>query len=272
MNIQELWSQGDERHLLDFGRDLATDDLPGALFALGGASDEERQVGRAQIEAWGRRLSAQAPSGDAEAKALALGHVLATELGFKVDERPSPVGVKLQDVLVRRKGHPALLAALYREVAAAAGIPAEVVSLPGRVLVRIGQESPAFADPTTGQVLGEADVQAMLTELMGPAFDQAHLAGSSVAEVVATPLQYLMSHHAARGNLVELYRELGFAAALRPEQPMARLQQAAVAERLGAREQAVDAYRTVAHDFPNTQESVIAAHKLRTAHPPAFLQ
>src|SRR3990172_2922181 len=96
MNIQELWSQGDERHLLDFGRDLATDDLPGALFALGGASDEERQVGRAQIEAWGRRLSAQAPSGDAEAKALALGHVLATELGFKVDERPSPVGVKLK--------------------------------------------------------------------------------------------------------------------------------------------------------------------------------
>ncbi len=272
MNIQELWSQGDERHLLDFGRDLATDDLLGALFALGGASDEERQVGRAQVEAWGARILAQALTGDAKAKAAALGRVLSSELAFSVEEPPSPMGVRLQNVLVRRVGHPAVLAAIYREVAAAAGMPAEVVSLPGRLLVRIGQDSPAFVDPTSGRALTEATVRGILSALKTPDIDPVLMTGSSVAEVVSTALQFLVSYHAAEGDLVELYRELGFAATLRPELPMARLQQGAVAERLGARDLAVDAYRAVAHGFPNTQESAIAGQKLQAARAPVLFQ
>jgi len=272
MRIQELWSRNDEQLLNDFGRFVATDDLTGALLSLGDASSEERVAARAQLAAWGGLISSNLPVGDASAQAVALSRLISVELGFAIDETSSGESIDLARVLERRRGHAVILSSIYREVAADAGLTAEIVALPGKLLVRIGLDSQAFLDPALGRPLGEEEVRAMLLSAKGLAYDPSLLRGSSVAEVLGRALKFTANHHASSGDLVGLYRALSFAAVVRPDRPAARLQQAAVAEELGARELAEDAYRAVAHDFPNTEASEVAALRLRVSRSPSLVQ
>lgn len=270
MQIQELWSKGDEQQLNDFGRFVATDDLPGALFSLGAASAAERAQGRALLRDMGARLAESASLGDSRKQADALCGVLAGELGFALDETPSEEAIALHRALARRKGHAAILASIYREVASAGGLSAEIVASPGRLLLRIGREAPILVDPALGRAVGPEE--AALPSKTGLASDLSQVGEATVAEVVGRALKVAVAQRATAGDLVGLYRYLGFAAVLRPERPLPRLQRAAVAEQLGARSLAEAAYRAVAHDFPNTEESAIAASKLREARAPRMVQ
>lgn len=272
MQIQELWSEGDEQQLIDFGRFVATDDLLGALFSLGAASAAERAQGRALLREMGARLGESAFLGDSRMQAEALCGVLAGDLGFALDETPSEDSIALHRALARRRGHAAILASIYREVASAAGLSAEIVASPGRLLLRIGRKAPTLVDPALGRIVGpEEDVLSSKTGLASH-LSLSQAGEATVAEVVGRALKVAVAERAAEGDLVGLYRYLGFAAVLRPERPLARLQQAAVAEQLGARTLAEEAYRAVAHDFPNTEESAIAASKLREARAPRMVQ
>ncbi len=268
MEIQELWSRGDEQQLIDFGLCLATDDLAGALFSLGGATAQERAEGRALLREMGTRIAPALPLADPRAQAEELCRVLVGELGFRPDDGLNYDFIALHRVLARRKGHPAILTALYREVAAAAGLFAPIVSSSGRLFLRLGAPVPVLVDPARGRALSAEDLAA------GPPLPAlpSDLPEASVADVVGRALKLAVDHCAASSDLVGLYRTLAFAAVLRPGRPLARLQQAAVAEQLGARSLAEEAYRAVAHDFPNTQESAIAALRLRDGRAPGLMQ
>ncbi len=96
-----------------------------------------------------RRLSATA--GDAlPGRAAPLHELLFDELGFQGDEERygSLPTLLLGDVLDSRRGMPITLALLYVELCRRAGLPADVIGLPGHVIARLG-EPPGPADAPT---------------------------------------------------------------------------------------------------------------------------
>lgn len=98
----------------------------------------EQRIARIADEAR-RRLRATA--GDPlPGRAAPLHELLFDELGFHGDEKHSgSIGTLLvSDVLDTRRGMPITLALLYVELCRRAGLPADVVGLPGHVIARLG--------------------------------------------------------------------------------------------------------------------------------------
>ena len=150
-------------------------------------ADYEQRIDRIADEAR-RRL--QATAGDPlPARAAPLHELLFDELGFYGDEQraASVEALLLPDVLDSRCGMPVTLAALYAEVGRRAGLPADIVGLPGHVIARLGTPPPPGGDPpaegagaagdpgtTTlvdvfagGRLLSVADCRAMVRSIYG---------------------------------------------------------------------------------------------------------
>ena len=122
----------------------------------------EERIARIAEEAR-RRLSATA--GDPlPARAAPLHELLFDELAFHGDEQHSGSGetLLLSDVLDSRRGMPITLALLYAEIGRRAGLPADVVGLPGYVIARLGAPPEPDAEPPrdgdAGAPTGEAGV------------------------------------------------------------------------------------------------------------------
>ncbi len=136
--------------------DGAPDDVPLARGALLIALAEhpdldvhayEQRIARISEEAR-RRLAATA--GDPlPARAAPLHELLFDELGFHGDEQRSGSveALLLSGVLDARRGMPVTLALLYAEVGRRAGLPTDVVGLPGHVIARLGAPPPPGAEP-----------------------------------------------------------------------------------------------------------------------------
>ncbi|RZM09512.1 MAG: hypothetical protein EOP68_08980 [Sphingomonas sp.] len=119
----------------------------------------------------------------ATARADALATVLAGEFGFMGDRDTydDPANADLIQVLDRRRGLPISLAILYVAAARRLGWEADVLDVPGHVLVLVGAaEDPVIVDPFTGGDRVGADRLAALIEAIGGA-------GRAVTHLAAMP-------------------------------------------------------------------------------------
>ncbi|WP_375404057.1 SirB1 family protein [uncultured Sphingomonas sp.] len=103
----------------------------------------------------------------AEERADALAQVLSREYGFTGDRETydDPANADLIEVLDRRRGLPVSLSILYVAAARRVGWRAEVLDIPGHVLVLIGSEAaPVIVDPFRGGIrVGRDELAALLT-------------------------------------------------------------------------------------------------------------
>jgi regulator of sirC expression with transglutaminase-like and TPR domain len=134
--------------------------------------------------------SGQVPT-DSDAAADYLRRALADGAGFRglpedfADLRSS----LLPDVLERRRGLPILLSIVYVEIAHRLGVPAHVLTLPGRVVVGVGDPAEGvMLDPyDDGRRLTPSDAVALVAS-MGMRFDPSDLAPADGADVLARVL------------------------------------------------------------------------------------
>jgi regulator of sirC expression with transglutaminase-like and TPR domain len=121
---------------------------------------------------------------DASARAVCLSQVLAEEFGFVGDAETydDPDNADLIRVIDRLRGLPISLSILYVAAARRIGWPAEILNLPGHVLVMVGHEAePAIIDPFRGGVrVGVEEITALLASAKGGV-------STSVQHVAAMP-------------------------------------------------------------------------------------
>ena len=162
---------------------------------------------------------------DASARARCLSQVLAEEFGFSGDGETydDPANADLIRVIDRLRGLPVSLSILYVAAARRIGWTAEILNLPGHVLVMVGHDAaPVVIDPFRGGVRMDVAVMASLL--------------AAGADGVAASVR----HVAAMPNRAILVRLL--------------LNQATRAERAGQGRRALTLYRrmtAVAPDHPH---------------------
>ena len=137
------------------------------------------------IEAIAIRLDAVgAAASSSHHRADALSQVLANEFGFigDSDTYDDPANADLIQVLDRRRGLPVSLSILYVAAARRIGWTANVLDVPGHVLVLIdGDVAPVIVDPFRGGVLVSRDQLAKMVLAMRPA------GSGTVNQVAAMP-------------------------------------------------------------------------------------
>jgi regulator of sirC expression with transglutaminase-like and TPR domain len=109
-------------------------------------------------------------------RAAALGRVLHGDLGFSGDAETydAPVNADFVRVLERRKGLPISLAILYVAMARRAGWIADVLDVPGHVIVMVGEKDPALIDPfCQGVSVSRDELAAICRAYLGDAGDAA---------------------------------------------------------------------------------------------------
>lgn len=120
----------------------------------------------------------------ARERADALSAVLAGEFGFVGDRETydDPANADLIRVLDRRRGLPVSLSILYVAAARRLGWTANVLDVPGHVLVLIGEDTaPVIVDPFRGGVLVGRDQLAAMVPAMTPG------RAAAVRQVAAMP-------------------------------------------------------------------------------------
>jgi regulator of sirC expression with transglutaminase-like and TPR domain len=115
----------------------------------------EAAAALAALDALGGELRVMVADGDgsAAAEARACAELLGDRHGFAGDREryDEPDNSMLDRVLVRRRGLPILLSAVYVEVARRAGVALSGVGLPGHYVVgHFGAEPPLLLDPFAG--------------------------------------------------------------------------------------------------------------------------
>lgn len=153
--------------------------------------------------------------GDADSaaeRADALAAVLAGEFGFAGDSESydDPANADLISVLDRRRGLPVSLAILWVAMARRLGWSADVLDLPGHVLVLIGAEAtPVIVDPfAQGARVGPERFAALVEALAGSGRAVTHVAAMPNRAVLVRLLQNQASRAEQAGNgrrALELY-------------------------------------------------------------------
>ena len=152
----------------------------------------------------------------ARARADALSQVLAEEFGFIGDRETydDPANADMLRVLDRRRGLPVSLSILYVAAARRLGWTANVLDVPGHVLVLIGDEAaPVIVDPFRGGVLvGRDQLAAMVTAMSpGPTTAVRHVAAMPNRAVLVRLLlnQATRAEQAGKGRrALELYARM----------------------------------------------------------------
>lgn len=145
-------------------------------------------------------------------RADALAEVLAGEFGFAgdADTYDDPANADLLSVLDRRRGLPVSLSILWVAMARRLGWSADVLDVPGHVLVVIGAEAtPVIVDPFAGGVrIGAERLAALVEAATGPGRAVTHVAAMPNRAVLVRLLQNQASRaeRAGRGRrALELY-------------------------------------------------------------------
>ncbi|MGI4731204.1 MAG: SirB1 family protein [Janthinobacterium lividum] len=168
------------------------------------------------IEAIAIRLDAVAcDASAARARADALSQVLAEEFGFTGDRDTydDPANADLIRVLDRRRGLPVSLSILYVAAARRLGWTADVLDVPGHVLVLIAEDaSPVVVDPFRGGILVGRERLAAMVTAPGPATGAArHVAAMPNRAVLVRLLlnQATRAEQVGKGRrALELYRRM----------------------------------------------------------------
>jgi regulator of sirC expression with transglutaminase-like and TPR domain len=158
-----------------------------------------------RLDALGRAARARLPSeAEVDGATAALNALLFREQGFRGnrDDYYDPRNSFLNEVLDRRLGIPITLAVVYLEVAAAAGVTACGIGLPGHFVVRVTRAGAArLLDPFDGgTALSEAGCHALVRRVYGAEapFDPAYLAPVSTRQILARMLANLKGIYLAR--------------------------------------------------------------------------
>lgn len=163
-----------------------------------------------RLEAVGRDATS------ARARADALSQVFAEEFGFAGDRDTydDPANADMIRVLDRRRGLPVSLSILYVAAARRIGWIANVLDVPGHVLVLVGEEAdPVIVDPFRGGVfVGRDQLAAMVTAMSpGPAAAVRHVAAMPNRAVMVRLLlnQATRAEQAGKGRrALELYARI----------------------------------------------------------------
>ncbi len=107
------------------------------------------------------------------AQALALSDLLHDEHGFTgdLDDYDAPANADLMQMLDRKRGLPIALSILYVALARHAGWHADILNVPGHVVVRVGQPPDSvMIDPFhAGRGIDESGIRTLLTRMSGHA-------------------------------------------------------------------------------------------------------
>lgn len=144
-------------------------ELLGSAFALALLDDPGADLDMAEdvIAAIAEDLGSCFDAGDSASRADTLALVIAGQYGFAGNREhyDDPGNADLLQVVETRRGLPVALAILYAEMARERGWPADVLNVPGHVLVRIGEGADGqVIDPfSRGEPIDEAGVHGLLT-------------------------------------------------------------------------------------------------------------
>lgn len=111
-------------------------------------------------------------------RAAVLAEVLHGEFGFvgDADSYDAPANADFIQVLDRRRGLPIALSILYVAIARRAGWSANVLNLPGHVLVEVGEKAPVVIDPFAGGgLVSEEKIAAICRTCLGKEGDASAL-------------------------------------------------------------------------------------------------
>jgi len=168
------------------------------------------------LEAIATRLDIVGEDADtADAQADALSAVLADEFGFVGDAETydDPANADIIQVLDRRQGLPVSLAILYVAAARRLGWSANVLDVPGHVLVLIGGEAePVIVDPFMGGMRVDAErLAALIKAAAGTDAPVTHVAAMPNRAVLVRLLQNqaMRAEQAGKGRrALDLYTRM----------------------------------------------------------------
>ena len=251
LHIEELWGPHAEADLAVLTAAREADDLTGALLAIEGAPRAATAQARqtlANLTLEARLLLADA-RGPAE-RALALGQTLRAFQG-EHDDPHAPHNSHLSRVLIRHRGLPILLSAIWMLVGRGVGLAVEGLGLPARFLVRVGGPDGVLVDPFEQGVLRSVDeCRQLVARLAGVPWNDAFLRAVRPDELLARVLRNLVGSHQHNDDDMGLYRVVRLWASVAPGNVEPRLLAAQAAERLGANGLALTALREALECLP----------------------
>lgn len=259
MNVEQLWSQDDDRALVVFKAALADDQLSHALLAIEGVSAAVAQTCEAALDQWATRVALVGGDG-AKAKAAALQQVLGAELGFRGDHEDyhRPCNVRLSQVMESRRGMPIMLSAVWMEVGRRAGISVSGLAMPGHFLARVGGVDGPIVDPFSGGAQRTVkECAAILRKLSNDVlpWQSQYLEAVALHHIVERVLTNLTRCLRGACNPMELYRIVRFQYALRPDDNSLPMVLAGLAEEVGAVRHAAAVLEQVISERPQSAEA-----------------
>ena len=215
-------------HTFDALVRLPEDQVRLAAAALWYATDEYPHLKVAhylgQLDQFAARVD-RANARTPEDRIEALRAVLVDELGFCGDRNDyeNPENSYLNRVIVRRRGIPVTLSAVWLDVAGRLGWRLHGVNMPGHFLISMTtSEGEVYIDPFhDGRELRETDCRQMATEMFGPEFawHERHLERIGGREMLLRMLSNLHSLYLLRQDWRRTARVLERMLALRPTDP-----------------------------------------------------
>jgi regulator of sirC expression with transglutaminase-like and TPR domain len=229
------------------------------------------------VGAWLRRLDALgaaaarevAPDAGIDEAAAALGRLLFAQEGFRgnTEEYYDPRNSFLNDVLERRLGIPITLSVVYLDVAAAAGVTARGVGLPGHFVVRVERAGEArLVDPFHGgTLLGESDCHALVQRVLDREvpFDPAWLRTVTTVEIVARMLTNLKAVYVRASDWPRVLRIAECLVALRPAALGEVRDRGTVHARLGDSRAAIRDWERYLRGAPEASDAAEVQRQLR---------
>jgi regulator of sirC expression with transglutaminase-like and TPR domain len=222
----------------------------------------------ARVATLARRLEARIhPADELTSQLAAVRQLLFVECGLhgNRDAYGDPRNLYLNDVLDAGAGIPVSLAIVYVAVAQGAGLAAEIVGLPGHVVVRAGGPGGVFVDPFDGgRELDAADCARLVRNVYGrrSPFRDHHLEPITPRQALARVLQNLKAGYLQRGDEERAGRVIELLLALWPWDLDERRDRGMLRERLGEYAGALDdleayvRYRSSARDVRTIGETV----------------
>jgi regulator of sirC expression with transglutaminase-like and TPR domain len=264
-------------------------DVTTRLAALGRAPDGAVRLAEAalwiatteyadlDVGAWLRRLDALGaaaarevgPDAGIDEAAPALGRLLFEREGFRgnTEEYYDPRNSFLNDVLERRLGIPITLSVVYLDVAAAAGVTARGVGLPGHFVVRVERAGAArLVDPFHGgTLLGESDCHALVQRVLDREvpFDPAWLRTVTTVEIVARMLANLKAVYVRTSDWPRVLRIAECLVALRPAALGEVRDRGTVHARLGDARAAIRDWERYLRGAPEASDAAEVQRQLR---------
>jgi regulator of sirC expression with transglutaminase-like and TPR domain len=234
------------------------------MVAIEGLDKEASRAPLELVQAWGNEARHLVSRRGRHLALDTLRQILVDEAGFKGDREDyhAPQNSLLSDVLLRRRGLPIVLSALWMEVGRRAGIAVEGVGMPGHFIVRVESQ---LCDPfDSGRSLTREDCARIVSELSGGKLplSESMLKANTTSQILERILRNLVKSYVRSESSLELYRSVRLLASLNPS-PANLLSHGRVAEKSGAFTLALQTYEGLLARHPSCMEARLARQLIR---------